>query len=218
MKLKNSTDFSDRWLRRMVAWCCREIGLPVRQLRRAQFTNTKVAYRGRAWGYSRRILVRIGPAEKFPSPSWKYGGAMVDACNDRVEGLVSITAHELFHILQSVERLRRTRKERSCVRAENLVRRKFSENREALLAIWGPMHEPPEVVPPSDPQPKSRPDLIAKRSAKASKMLSAWERRLKMAKRKVAEYRRRARYYERKLNGTTAACSGKQEECQPCQS
>src|ERR1039457_6442142 len=59
VKVQNSTDCNDTFLRRMVAWCCREIGLPVRWVRQARFTNYSHTYRGRAWR-SGRILVRIG--------------------------------------------------------------------------------------------------------------------------------------------------------------
>lgn len=45
--------------------------------------------------------------------------------------------------------------------------------------------------------------LIAKRQAKAAKMLATWERRFKLAKSKVTKYRTQVRYYDKR---TQAAC------------
>lgn len=60
MKLKNTTDWPDHFLRRMVAWCCRELDVPASYLRLATFTKYRGSFRGRAWHRSRRILIRIG--------------------------------------------------------------------------------------------------------------------------------------------------------------
>lgn len=59
MELRNSTDFADHFLRRMVSWCCKQLDLPAKACQCAVFTNTRDAYRGRAWSHG-RILVRIG--------------------------------------------------------------------------------------------------------------------------------------------------------------
>jgi hypothetical protein len=47
MKLKNSTDFPDRFLRRMVAWCCRAMELSPSAVSGVRFGNTAGTYHGR---------------------------------------------------------------------------------------------------------------------------------------------------------------------------
>ncbi len=65
MKLINSTDFPDHFLRRMVAWCCKQIDCSPKILSGATFRNrSHGAYSGRAWGSAGRIVVRIGQEEE----------------------------------------------------------------------------------------------------------------------------------------------------------
>lgn len=69
MKFRNTTDFPDYFLRRLVSFCCKELELPVRNVLAAQFTKCRGLYRGRAWWYwngTGRILVRIGGSEGYP--------------------------------------------------------------------------------------------------------------------------------------------------------
>ena len=48
------------------------------------------------------------------------------------------------------------------------------------------------------PKPeKPKPDVKAKRAAKAAADLARWQRRLKLAQTKVKHYRKRVRYYDR---------------------
>lgn len=59
MKIKNTTDWPDYFLRRLVAWCCRELQMPARNIREAVFRNrTGFSYSGHCdlWG---RIVVSI---------------------------------------------------------------------------------------------------------------------------------------------------------------
>src|SRR3990167_7912559 len=100
MKLVNSTDFDNRFLRRMVTWCCRQVGYKVGRVRSVQFRNrTKRAYSGRAHG-DRCIVVSVGPAELFPTAPDSRPGIVGMILADRLEALVTVTAHELAHLCQ----------------------------------------------------------------------------------------------------------------------
>lgn len=69
MKLHNTTDFPDYFLRRMVSWCCREIGLPVRYVQEATFRkggrchSRGTGASGHAYLDSHRIVVTHGCTE-----------------------------------------------------------------------------------------------------------------------------------------------------------
>jgi len=69
VKLINSTDYPDYFLRRMVSWCCREIGLPVRYVQEAAFRkggrwhSRRTGASGHAYLGSHRIVVTHGCTE-----------------------------------------------------------------------------------------------------------------------------------------------------------
>ena len=67
MRLKNSTDFDDRFLRRLFGWCCRQLELPAGKVREVAVTNCRRAWRGCYLGGA-CVLLRIGPADSFPTP------------------------------------------------------------------------------------------------------------------------------------------------------
>lgn len=146
MKLVNTLDgFSNKFLRRMVSWCCKEIGMPVRLMRKATFRNRNTrAYSG--LGGSREIIASVGRDKHFPLKPDNRPGMQGEIIADRVEALVAITAHELYHVAaQSVSQHRqRTRgKGRWCNSSERRTRfeevrvlRLFRQQREELLAAW----------------------------------------------------------------------------------
>jgi hypothetical protein len=189
VKLQNSTDIPDHVLRRMTSWCCRELGLPAAQLRRIRFTNmTRGASRGRAWS-SGRLLVRIGKESAFPTQDWQYGGATVKGYATRMEGLVSVTAHEVFHLVQWHDSARRphARKEMGCVWGGNLLMEKFRAQRGELMAEWCrpvAVAERPQV------------SVLDRRALKAQSDLDRWTRKLKLAQTKVRKLRQRVHYYD----------------------
>lgn len=62
MRLKNTTDWPDYFLRRLVSWCCRQLDLPGHFVREAKFRNrTSGRYSGHAYhnSHSGRIVVSI---------------------------------------------------------------------------------------------------------------------------------------------------------------
>lgn len=198
MRLKNTTNFPDCMLRRMVSWCCKELGLPVRRVMSAEFRQRRVQ-RFSGLAYRRRIIVSVAPDSFFPwtdngiSPGLIRSG-IVRTLADRTECLVNITAHELRHLVAYVD-VERTRRrttpgssERYTERDAQVVLNAFRANREALLTEWN-------VTPIREAKPK--PTRQQQNEAKAREALARWERKAKLAKTKVAAYRKLVRYYDR---------------------
>jgi hypothetical protein len=192
MKLLNSTDWQAYFLRRMVAWCCRQIGLPVRKLRQAQFRNrTTCSYSGHAYG--RRIVCSIGPDLRFPTKPDGRDGMANEVIADRTEALIAITAHELEHVSQfhsGRDDKLKGRCEASTRAVEVRVLRLFRANREALLAEWS-------VLPAVRDKPAV--SIQDKRSAKAAADLARWQRKLKLAQTKCRKLKQRVSYYDKAL-------------------
>ena len=191
MKIVNTTDFSDLFLRRLVSWCCRQIELPVNYMARATFRNKADGYSGRGGGLS--IIVSIGRTG-FPYGPDTRDGMDNETYADRLECLVAITAHELEHCRQGNEgrmhTLRMRRRLEPMTRAvEVRVLRAFRADREALLAAWN-------LAPPVRPR-KPKPTAEERNEAKAREALARWERKLKLAKTKVTGYRRKVSRYDR---------------------
>lgn len=201
MKLKNTTTYPDYMLRRMVSWCCRELRLPVRFIKKANFRNRNMTrFSGHAY-HSRRggsIVCSIGPERMFP---WTDQGnsvgliraGIVRTLADRMECLINITAHELRHLLAEIE-VERTRRRSSVGSSEARTERDaqrvldlFRANRDALLADW-------QRPPARQRQTVTRQE---RNEAQARKKLVEWERKLALAKTKVRTYRTKVRYYDR---------------------
>lgn len=130
MKIKNSTSWSDHFLRRMTAWCCRQNGLPVRRVREAVFRNRPKGYSGTAylgWG---RIVVST----------------------NTVDDLIVVTAHETAHLMLENERKHNT--EPSTNWHERQVADAFQQNRDALLAEWSVEPNPRKPKPKRPVQEK----------------------------------------------------------------
>lgn len=211
MKIKNSTDWPNNFLRRMTAWCCRELKMSPGLVSSIQFRNRNDGRTsGRAYWPSNRIVVSAGVSflkYKAGRHHSYYGSSNGDEnFRNRIDWLVRITAHELFHILAHDEGVRTRRfgrssgsSEKHTKHYERKVYESFLANRDALLAEWS---AEPEATP-VPPKP-TRQEL---NDAKSRKQLATWERKLKLAKTKVAAYRRKVRYYDR-----VAATRAKPEE------
>lgn len=197
MKLKNTTKHPAHFLRRMVAWCAKEIGLPLREVRSVEFGNrSRGAFNGRAWYRQRRIRVVIGPATAFPVKPFLYPGRTSEAFlspeyTDQLDALVGVTAHELAHLFQYHGRSGSAarRGERVTRHHERRLTELFRANRDGLLAEWNE----------SPPQRTEKPKTTGqdRRAAKAEAMLSAWQRKAKLAATKIKKYKRQVAYYER---------------------
>lgn len=205
MKLKNSTDWSDHMLRRMVSWCCKELEMPVRMVTSAQFRQRQVKrFSGHAYHHNGRgrIVVSVAPDGFYP---WTDDGrsqgiiGIVRTMSDKTECLINITAHELRHVAAELDN-ERTRRRPECGSSERLtemaaqkILETFRSNRESLLAEWN--------QPLIQREQKLRPDRVVLKLAQTQEMLNQWNRRLKLAQTKCRKYKIRMRYYERK-----AAC------------
>lgn len=190
MKLRNSTDFSDAFLRRMVAWIRRQMKLPAAKLRQAQFTRCRWVYRGRAFGGG-AMLVRIGPAESYPYSGRRNKEGPQFTLTDRIEGLVKITAHEMAHHIawHNGYKWREAEVDVEALRILKL----FREQRIGLLEIWDAK---PAEKPAKPAKPK--PSVVERRAAKAEADLARWQRKMKLAATKVRKLKARVRYYEKR--------------------
>lgn len=201
-KWKNSTDWSDAFLRRMLSWVCRELECPRKSIRRVEFGNrTTSTYSGRAW-FNGRILVRVGPAERFPTKARTHAHGTADEFSvgpiaDRLEALVKVTAHEAAHIDNGRRgNLSRRGGDRSWggserytdVRAEKVLDA-FRLKRDELVAEWSKQ---------DSPSAKPAVSIVEKRAAHAAVMAAKWERKLKAARTKLAAWKRKVAYYDRR--------------------
>lgn len=196
MKLNNSTSYPDYFLRRMVSWCCKELGLPVRWVNKATFKNARRSVSGLAGG--RSFIVRIGHERWFPSREWRRGGITVPSFPSRTDALVEVTLHELQHLNQSYTRHTtpgwkkidlHDNAETDAQFAALHGYRKFVAERDALLATWSyPV-----------PEKKSAPvSIVDQRAAKVEADLARWTRKLKLAQTKIRKLKMRQRYYTKK--------------------
>ena len=196
MKLTNTTDFSDYFLRRMYSWCCKEIEISPRYIREITFKKSCRAWGGLAYLHQRRIGIRTGKPECFPCKTKKHRYNLQETIADQVEAVVMVTAHELAHHEQYICGSK-TRQSGNPGGAERLtdiqafrVLRTFREQREQLLAEW--YVEPatkPEVV---------KPDLNQEKIKHFEILLARWNKKLKTAQTKIRKYRTKIKYYEKR--------------------
>jgi hypothetical protein len=195
MKLKNTTDWPDWFLRRMAGWCRRKLGVSAGDLKQAVFRNSRAAWGGAAWIYPRRITVCVGHAGHFPAFGHRHANGHQNRIADRTECLVWVTIHEVAHLGQAGARTRSGGNpggsEIATERAAAPVLAEFRELREALCSEW---LKPPVLASPP-------PSLMDNRRAKAVKDLARWQRKLKLAKTKVQKLERRVKYYEQPAEG-----------------
>jgi hypothetical protein len=205
MKLKNSTDWPDHFLRRMVSWCCKELDIPVRTIKEAVFRNRSHNFSGHAYPWRKRIVVSCA-AQLVPVPPNHERKYHKLGFEDAVDCLVAVAGHEIYHVAAEhvPEHKQRSRRfgrsagssEKATCHAEYKVQAAFRAQRESLLAAWS---EPTT----KDLTVKPKASTVERRAAKAATDLARWERKLKLAKTKVATYRRRVRYYEKRSTAAT---------------
>lgn len=139
MRIKNTSRYPNSDILRLVKFASKGTSSERVEI---HVKNSKWAFAGRAWhdvGNSSiikvddkiddLIVVRIGSPDKFPM-NFKYPGlkrAPKYTLNNWKEAIVSLTAHELYHIKQ-----RRTRKRASEIKAETWAMKKLKEYREIV--------------------------------------------------------------------------------------
>lgn len=190
-------------VRRAVRWAAKQIGIKAEAMRPL---TVEVGYRrsrhGFGWGgwyrHQRRLVQVLLPrsmtAEHYPT-------SMAHNVEEREKGrdahdewelFVAILAHELEHA--RCYAVARNWEERARLNHEPRVRAidwrvllAFREARDTLLADW--------LREPAKRPAKPKPSVVDRRADRAAELLRQWERKLKMAKTKVAKYRRKVNYY-----------------------
>jgi hypothetical protein len=188
-------------VRRATRWAAKQIGIDGKVLRSL---NIEVGYRkaarwkdGDAWGgwykHGKRLVqVLLGRNIRYPTPVGHNRSEADRFANDEWEVFVMVLAHELEHA--RCYAAARDYVERKRLNSEPRVRAihwrtllAFREARETLLADW--LREQPQR--PAKPKPS----VVDRRAERAATLLAQWERKFKMAKTKVAKYRRKVNYY-----------------------
>lgn len=195
-------EFDATFARRAVAWVARELGIPRGGLKNWSVTvrqRRNRSYSGRCYYYERRVVASVGVGISSPvslAHNRDEREREVEAA-DGVEVFVSILAHELEHARAAIvaghdrQAMRRLNHEPRVRAIDYRTMLAFRARKGELLAAWRQAAAEPV---PAKPQAS----LVERRAAKAGEMLAAWERRLKLARTKVAKYRRRVTYYQRR--------------------
>jgi hypothetical protein len=185
-----------------------------------KLTNCSHAYRGRAswqeWhkdsdapGYRqqvewRRILVRIGSANRFPvSVRYpRFKGDMPEyICQTHREGIVMVTAHEMEHCLGASGR------KGGEFRCELSASDAIDYYREHQTIIHAQIDSAVAVKAKREVETQQRraakqdPRAVAARTLEGARaMLSKWQRKQKLATTKAKQYQRSVRRLEKKLS------------------
>ena len=151
--IQNTLEFSDQFLWALVLWCCGRdnLDLDTRTITTIKFRNGHTrAYRGACWTTKNggRFYIELGDSSRFPHTCTLHG--VTTTTEDRIEGLVLVTAHELTHVKQhkmwwhardTTPSGRNPRGLSQILEREGelrggLVLELFKRNREALLTEW----------------------------------------------------------------------------------
>lgn len=178
--------YSEKALRRMMSWVAKQLGYPLKELRRVDFCYTSQYWSGRWYQTQRRMSVRLGKHEHTkPRERTRFG--ITTTVADAWETLILVTAHELAH----AEDYRSGKtNERSAEAQSARVLRTFQEQRAELVPAW---LEAPRAAKPA----KEKPTLRERRAQQACRNLERWERRAKAAANRVKAWRKKVSYYER---------------------
>lgn len=195
-------------IRRAALWAAKQIGL---EGRHRQPLTIEVGYRRNRRGHGswggwyrhgeRRVQVLLPRGPMGYPQSMAHGKAEREQgrdAHDEWELFVAILAHELEHarayaVSRSWEERARLNHEGRVRAVDHRVLLLFRECRETLIAEW--TRPVAEFTPVEEWKPK--PSVVDRRAERAAKLLSDWERRLKMAKTKVTKYRRKVAYYSK---------------------
>lgn len=220
MKIKiNNHPYQAAFIRKAALWCARQIGMDRKLLDPliidVSYCKPHDVYRGMAWYHGCLIELRL----PRPDKKWKYPVSTAHTAKERADGrvanddvelFVTLMAHELEHI--RAYQAGRTTADRRRLNQEVRVRlvdwralQAFRADREAILASWGPAtaQEAPRAAKAATGA-KAPPSAAERREERARAHLAAWERRLKLAKTKVAKYRAKVRYYDRRKKSLPA--------------
>lgn len=188
MKLRNSTDFPDYFLRRMVGWCAKQLGYSTARLR-AEFRNRREWFSGHAYGGG-RIVVSVSRTEfAEPIKGRRHIAGVQVVYHDRMEALIGVTAHEIAHLCQYRDRRHKFAEHDAEWHAQRVLDA-FRLGRDAWLAAWN--------EPPAEKPAKPKLSIAERRAEKAQADLDRWQRKLKLAQTKVKKLKRRVAYYDKR--------------------
>jgi hypothetical protein len=146
MKIKTTIGWNAGWLRKVVAYCCRQLDYDPGKVTAAHFSLChNAAYRGKAYLESHSLRVKINPLNRYPLKGQQHRGLPELSRRDAVEVLVHVTAHEVAH-LERYDRFARawkfaarrdTQLERDTEQLARMALADFRQNRSGLLGGWG---------------------------------------------------------------------------------
>lgn len=214
MKIKaKHSGYPEHVIRRATVWAAKQIGLESKHRKtltievgycRTTWRRDGDTWRGLYRHRERLVRVNLGRDICYPTPAGHNKSEADRYANDEWEVFVKLLAHELEHARAYA--VAQTWEERARLNHEPRVRAidwrtllAFRERRDELLAEWCrvPVKRPVVTRP--------KPSVVERRAERAAVLLSQWERRMRLAKTKVAKYRRRVAYYEKAAAGGKAA-------------
>jgi len=173
MKFKNTSEYPDHLLKRMIGWACDQFGIKRREVKSAIFAKRSWYWRGYASKSKREIRIRIHRDAQYPLKH-TYGGRggtwPVWDLQDHYDALAMIICHEICHIYEFVEAVEMRRawvhnERRTEARTMTAMKEWWSE-REKLLAEW--LQEPVRLAADRAPAPT----IIQRKAIKLNAMIS----------------------------------------------
>jgi len=177
-EIKNCDKF---FLRRMLGWIAKELEIPCKKIVQARFDYCKLQWNARHMGRG-SFCVSVGDDNSYPL---KYKKRIKeDFFADEVELLVYMSSFLIQSLTRNSDRSK-------CNFSSNYCLKKFREKRSQLIFDWC---KPEKIREKKEPVP-----LLEKRKNKVKLALEMWERKMKLAKTKVAKYKKKLAYYEKKV-------------------
>lgn len=178
MKVTSELPNCDKFfLRRMVGWCAKELDIQCKSIVSAEFDICKSIYSGRHQTRG-SFKVSIGSDNSYPITNKKQVFA------DEIELLVWLSGWMVRGVAAKP-------KKQLCNAAAAWCLKEFSNNRAKLVFDWC---KPEKIKEKAEPL-----SLIETRKKKVERALAGWEKKMKLAKTKVAKYRKKLAYYEKKI-------------------
>ena len=171
-------DYDRFFLRKMLGWICKEVEVNFKKINVVEFKSDA---KGRDWrcnykkGSRKHFVICLDLAQmKFP---YEYGSKKI-RLSDAVELMVYFSA---WMISNSGSMTARS--------AAKITLESFRKNRDKLFYDWTKPEKVREVKPALT--------LVEKRKQRVEEVLKVWEKKLALAKTKVAKYKRKLQYYNR---------------------
>jgi hypothetical protein len=183
MKLTNTSPYPTEVVRRLVSWVAswREV-----RLDEVRVTGCSAPFRGRAWGGTRRILIRIGRDQAVLHQYPGLSTAPNYMTNDWQETFVVVAAHESQHIRQGLSGARYSE-----VEAEQVAQACLVEFRVRRAEVLGPVEQRVEIRQAALRQPETRQQVEARKIELLEERVAVWRTKLKRAQTWLKKYERK---------------------------